>query len=348
MNNSADLTDILSLSPGELAREIAVLSERKFRAKQIFDWLHAKKIRDFGEISNISKQLRGELREKFCIKSLNIQKRLVSTADNTVKYLYALDGGDGVETVFMSRDRGNGLCVSTQVGCRMGCVFCASGQSGFKRDLVPSEMLLQLYETVRDGKTVDSLVLMGMGEPLDNFGNVIRFLEILKTGHGMGLRRVSLSTCGLVDKIDELARLKPGLTLSVSLHAANDADRSALMPINRRFGLDALLNSCAGYFKATGRRISYEYALIDGVNDGGENAAELARLLKRLPPGSCHVNLIPVNETAGPYKAPRPEKIRLFAGRLAKENINATVRRTLGADINAACGQLRRIWDFKK
>ncbi|MDR0197461.1 MAG: 23S rRNA (adenine(2503)-C(2))-methyltransferase RlmN [Oscillospiraceae bacterium] len=333
-------TDILSLNLNELTREIVGLSERGFRAKQVFEWLHSKKATDFSEMSNICDQLKDKLGKKFCIKSLNMQKRLVSSTDNTVKYLYGLDDGNKIETVFMPRKGKNSLCVSSQVGCRMGCKFCASGASGLERDLAPSEMLAQLYETARAGDQIDSVVIMGVGEPLDNFANVVKFLEILQSGYGMSLRRVSLSTCGLADKIDELAGLRLGLTLSVSLHASNDADRSAIMPINKRFNLKTLLDSCAGYFEKTGRRISYEYALIDGVNDKGDDAARLARLMKGLPDGSYHVNLIPANAVeSGSFN--KSARIRPFAGRLAKENINVTVRRTLGADINAACGQLR-------
>jgi len=331
------MTDILSLNLDELTEEMRLLNQPKFRAKQIYEWLHGKKVENFSEMSSISAQLRGELSENFYIISLKIQKRLVSRIDNTVKYLYTLPGGDGVETVFMTHKHGSSLCVSTQLGCRMNCAFCASGKAGFVRSLEPSEILSQIY---RNGEKPDSVVLMGVGEPLDNFGNVVKFLHILRTGSGMSLRNVSLSTCGLADKIDELAKLNMPLTLSVSLHASNDKDRDAIMPVNKRFPISVLLNSCAGYFKATGRRISYEYALIDGVNDREKNIAELAGLMKRLQRGSYHVNLIPVNVVAeSGFK--KSKNAAAFADGLLKNGVNATVRRTLGADIDAACGQLR-------
>ncbi|MCL2633391.1 MAG: 23S rRNA (adenine(2503)-C(2))-methyltransferase RlmN [Oscillospiraceae bacterium] len=330
------MIDILSLNLDELKQELAQFGEPAYRAKQIYEWLHIRKISDFDEITNISKQLREKLREKFCIKSLNMQKRLVSSIDDTVKYLYMLDDGNCIETVFMSHNHGNSLCISSQVGCRMGCRFCMSAQCGFVRNLTPSEMLLQIY---RAEKEINSVVVMGIGEPLDNFDNVKKFLEILP----MSLRHVSLSTCGLADEIDELAKLKLGLTLSISLHATNDKDRTAIMPINARYNLERLLSSCANYFTITRRRISYEYALIDGVNDTEENAYELAKLLKKLPKGSYHVNIIPINPVgANCVRPPDTKQIKTFSTVLERENINVTVRRTLGADINAACGQLRR------
>jgi len=331
------MKDILSMNLKELTDEVVAMNEPKFKAKQIYDWLHFKKVQEFSKMSNVSAQLREELAKNFCIYSLKIKKRLVSRIDNTVKYLYTLPDGNAIETVFMTHNHGNSLCISTQAGCRMNCAFCASGKAGFVRNLTPSEMLLQIYRT---DKKVDSIVLMGVGEPLDNFDNVVRFLEILRTGSGMSLRNVSLSTCGLAEKIDALARLKLPLTLSVSLHASNDDDRSAIMPINKRYGINILLDACAAYFKATGRRISYEYALIGGVNDRGINADELVELMKKLPKGSYHVNLIPVNPVKGSgFK--KSENIKMFADYLAKMGVNATVRRTLGADIDAACGQLR-------
>ncbi len=287
--------DILSLSRNELTREILDLGEKAFRAKQIYEWLHVKKITDFSQMSNISVQLRERLSKKFCIKSLKIKKRLVSDMDNTVKYLYGLPDGQAVESVLMEYRHGNSLCISTQVGCKMGCRFCASAIAGFVRNLEPSEMLLQVYETERDsGRRVDSIVLMGIGEPLDNFDNVMKFLSLLNSdGEGMSLRHISLSTCGLVERIYELAELKTGLTLSVSLHAATDEKRSEIMPVNKRYGLEKLMAACRDYFKKTGRRISFEYSLIEGVNDTEQSARELTELLCGM---NCHVNLIPINE----------------------------------------------------
>lgn len=332
--------DILSLSMDELSGEICAMGEKAFRAKQIYDWLHIKKINDFSHMSNISAQFREELSKKFCIKSLIIKKRLVSRIDNTVKYLYGLPDGETVEAVLMEYKHGSSLCISTQVGCKMGCRFCASTIAGWVRNLFPSEMLLQIYETERDsGKHVDSVVLMGIGEPLDNFDNVVKFLRILNSdGGGMSLRHLSLSTCGVADKICELAGLKLGITLSISLHAASDEKRGAIMPINGRFGLKTLMKACDDYFAATGRRISFEYSLIEGVNDTDESADELIRLLGGK---KCHINLIPINEIKErDFKKSR--FVERFQRRLLDAGLNATVRRTLGADINAACGQLRR------
>ncbi len=332
--------DILSLSKEELTEQLTALGEKAFRAKQIYDWLHIKRVTDFSQMSNISAQLRDTLEKKFCLKSLIIKKKLVSGIDNTVKYLYGLPDGEAVETVLMEYKHGNSLCISTQVGCRMGCRFCASTIAGFVRHLLPSELLLQIYETEHDsGRHVDSIVLMGIGEPLDNFDNVMKFLSLLNNdGEGMSLRHISLSTCGIVPRINELAKLKTGLTLSISLHAATDEKRSSIMPINNKYNLEQLMTACRDYFKATGRRISFEYSLIEGVNDTEQSADELIKLLRGM---LCHVNLIPINEIRErDYKKSR--YVEKFQKRLTDAGINATVRRTLGADINAACGQLRR------
>ncbi len=340
MEEKEEKIDILSLSKKELSDELVKMGERPFRAEQIYDWLHVKKIASFSQMSNISAQLRERLEKKFCIKSLIIKKRLVSALDNTVKYLYGMPDGEAVETVLMEYRHGNSLCISTQVGCKMGCRFCASTIAGFVRNLLPSEMLLQIYETERDSKrTVDSIVLMGIGEPLDNFDNVVKFLELLNSGGGgMSLRHVSLSTCGLVDRIYELARLRLGVTLSVSLHAATDEKRNAIMPVNSRYNLKELMIACKDYFDMTGRRISFEYSLIEGVNDTEESAKELIALLGRQ---NCHVNLIPINEVRE-RNFKKSRRAMQFQKQLQSAGINATMRRTLGADINAACGQLRR------
>lgn len=333
-------TDILSLTKAELTEKIIALGEKKFRAGQVYDWLHVKRVKEFSQMSNISVAFRTRLDENFCINSLKIKKRLVSELDNTVKYLYELHDGEFVESVLMEYRHGNSLCISSQVGCRMGCRFCASTIAGWVRNLEPSELLGQIYETERDsGRHIDSVVMMGIGEPLDNFDNVLKFLEILNSdGEGMSLRHLSLSTCGVADKIYKLAQLKLGITLSVSLHAANDRKRSEIMPINKRFPLDKLMKACDDYFKATGRRISFEYSLIEGVNDTDESADELISLLGGK---NCHVNLIPINEIAErDFKKSR--YARRFQKRLTDAGINATIRRTLGSDINAACGQLRR------
>ncbi len=337
---TAEKTDILSLTKAELTERIIAMGEKKFRAEQIYNWLHVKRVTDFSQMSNISAAFRTKLEELFFIRLLKVRRKLMSEMDNTVKYLYELPDGEFVESVLMEYKHGNSLCISSQVGCRMGCRFCASTIAGWVRNLEPSELLGQIYETERDsGRHVDSIVMMGIGEPLDNFDNVLKFLEILNSdGDGMSLRHLSLSTCGVVDKIYRLAELKLGITLSVSLHSANNKKRSEIMPINRRFNLDTLMKACDDYFKATGRRISFEYSLIEGVNDDDKSAEELISLLAKK---NCHVNLIPINEIAE-----RDFKKSRFAQRFQKKlndaGINATIRRTLGADIDAACGQLRR------
>lgn len=334
--------DILSLELNELEEEIIKIGEKKFRAKQIFEWLHIKRVTDFDSMSNLSSSLRTKLDEVFCIKSLFVVKNLESSTDNTVKYLYRLSDGNHIETVLMEYNHGNSICVSTQVGCKMGCKFCASTKAGFKRNLEPSEILLQIYESERNsGRKISSVVLMGIGEPLDNYDNVIKFLNLLssKDGTNLSLRHVSLSTCGIVPKIYELAKLKLGLTLSISLHATNNLKRSEIMPINNKYDVYELIKASKDYFKQTGRRISFEYSLIDGVNDSREYAKELAQLLKGMP---SHINLIPVNQIKeNDYKSSKKAAV-VFQRYLNELGLNATIRRTLGSDIDAACGQLRR------
>lgn len=338
--------DILSYSLEELEAALAEIGEKKFRAKQIYEWLHVQRVSEFDKMSNISLSLRTKLDEEFCINSINIVKKLESHIDNTVKYLYELSDGNHVECVMMEYKHGNSLCISTQVGCKMGCRFCASTIAGFKRNLLPSEMLLQIYTAEKEsGKHVDSLVLMGIGEPLDNFDNVVKFLQLLsyETGKNMSLRHVSLSTCGLVNRIYDLAEYKFGLTLSISLHAVTDKKRSEIMPVNNRFCISELLQACRDYIDKTGRRISFEYSVIHSVNDSPEDAAGLIKLLKNM---NCHVNLIPVNEIKErDFKADR-KSLEKFEEMLIKGGLNATTRRTLGADINAACGQLRREYEI--
>ncbi len=334
--------DILSLTPDELTEQILFMGEKKFRAGQIYDWLHVKNVTSFDEMTSISAQLRSRLESLFCIKQLFICKRLESSIDNTVKYLYRLDDGNYIESVIMEYSYGNTVCVSTQVGCKMGCRFCASTIAGFKRNLLPSEILQQIYIAKRDsGRNITGVVLMGIGEPLDNYDNVICFLGQLSDPKGcnMSLRHVSLSTCGIVPRIYDLAELKLGLTLSISLHAPDDESRSAIMPINDRYHVDELMTACRSYFKKTGRRISFEYALINGHNDSYDDAKRLAELLGDFV---CHVNIIPVNKIKERGYTSDRRSAQRFRGFLEELGINATVRRTLGADIEAACGQLRR------
>lgn len=287
--------------------------------------------------------LRRQLEERYYINTIRVEKKLVSAIDGTQKFLYRLRDGECVEGVLMEYHHGNSLCISTQVGCRMGCKFCASTLTGLARNLTPSEMLDQVYAAEdASGRTVNSLVLMGIGEPLDNFDNLLRFLELLSSpeGKNLSLRHVSLSTCGLVDKIYQLMEKKLQLTLSISLHAPNDRIREQTMPVSQKWKMDQLLKACRDYFQATSRRISFEYALIEGVNDSPEAARELAGKLRGMP---SHVNLIPVNAVRERgYRRSSGDRIRQFQEILEKNGVNATVRRELGSDINAACGQLRR------
>lgn len=316
--------------------------KKKFRAKQIFKWLHVKRVMDFDKMTDISVQLRQCLKEKFCINRLFIQKRLESAIDNTVKYLYRLPDGNFVETVLMDYNYGKSICVSTQVGCKMGCKFCASAIAGYIRSLTPSEILMQIYETERDaGVRVTGVVLMGIGEPLDNFANVLEFLKLLsdKNGNNLSLRHVALSTCGIVPKIRQLADMKLQLTLSVSLHSPYDDKRSEIMPVNRTYNIDELMKACNYYIEKTGRRITFEYAVINSVNSSEKDADKLADLLRGM---NCHVNLIPVNRVKERSYRTARSGVADFAKRLGQRGINATVRRTLGSDIEAACGQLRR------
>ncbi len=338
--------DILALLPDELEAKITELGEKKFRAKQIFNWLHVKQVRSFAEMTDISAQLRTALDNSFCIKSLFEVKRLESCTDNTVKYLYELSDGNHIESVLMEYEHGNTICVSTQVGCKMGCKFCASTIAGFKRDLTSSEILLQIYEAQKlSGRKIGGAVLMGIGEPLDNYDNVVNFLKLVSCPQGMNmsLRHVSLSTCGIVPSIYELAELKLGITLSISLHSTNNRARSEIMPINDKYDINELIQACKHYFAVTGRRISFEYSLISGHNDSKADAQELAKLLHNF---NCHINLIPVNKIKErDFHSDRKSAYR-FQKYLEELGMNATVRRTLGADIDAACGQLRREYEI--
>ena len=334
--------DIKSMYEDELKEELALMGEPSYRASQIYQWLH-KGVKTFDEMTNISKKTREKLVENYYIFSATIEKKLISSYDDTRKYLLSFSDGENVESVLMHYHHGYTSCISTQVGCKMGCTFCATGQGGFSRNLTPSEMIAQLQAEQEDaGIRISNIVLMGMGEPLDNFDNVVRFLKLVSSEKGMniGMRHISLSTCGIVPRIYELADMQMQLTLSVSLHAPNDQIRSRTMPINRKYGIDELLKACRYYISRTGRRISFEYAMIDGVNDSAGCANELASRLKGM---LAHVNLIPVNEVGGTgYQKSRKDRIQGFISILEKAGITATVRRTLGSDINASCGQLRR------
>lgn len=315
----------------------------KYRAAQVYRWLHQRGVTSFDEMTDLSKDLRAALPETFEIRGTEIALRRVSKLDGTVKYLFSLIDGETVESVLMQYHHGYSICISTQVGCKMGCTFCATGKSGFSRNLTPSEMLSEIQTAQRDaGVRISNVVLMGMGEPLDNYQNVLRFLELVSSENGLniGMRHISLSTCGLVNRIYDLADKKLQLTLSVSLHAPNDEIRSRTMPVNRKWNVEELLKACRYYSDVTGRRISFEYAMISGVNDSDACAAELASRLRGI---ISHVNLIPVNDVTGTgYRKSGEDRLRKFSAILEKRGITATVRRTLGSDIEASCGQLRR------
>ncbi len=349
--NSPDFTatpiDLLSLMPEEWEALLATLGEPKYRAKQIFSQLARGASPD--EMTNLPKALRARLQEMGEYRLPTVQTKLVSAIDGTVKYLFRLLDGACIESVLMHYEHGNTLCISSQVGCRMGCRFCASTIGGRVRDLLPSEMLGQIIAAEKDsGERVSNVVMMGIGEPLDNFDNVERFLRLVNHPDGLciGYRHISLSTCGLADRLPDLAALDMPLTLSISLHAPTDAQRNEIMPVNRRFPLATLMRACRDYYEKSGRRISFEYTLISGKNDRPEDAAVLSDLLTRAFAGTgapLHVNLIRVNEVEGTgFSRGSRESVAAFAAALEKRGIVATVRRRLGADVNAACGQLRR------
>ncbi len=337
-----NLVDIKSMTTEEILELLKTMGQPKFRASQIFSWLHSG-VSSFDEMTNIPKSLRDELAKKCYIANVEIVKKLVSQLDGTVKYLYKLHDGEYIESVLMSYNHGYTVCISTQVGCRMGCKFCASGINGLVRDLTASEMLAQIKMAELDNNIrVSNVVMMGMGEPLDNFDNSVRFLRLVSDDNGMniGLRHISLSTSGVVSGIKRLAEENLPITLSISLHAPFDEIRSNVMPVNKKWNISALLAACRDYQKVTGRRISFEYAMIKDVNDSRECADALIKLLRGL---LCHVNLIPANPVVeNNFKRSDEQNVKSFCEYLNKNGINTTVRRTLGADINASCGQLRR------
>ena len=335
--------DIKSYTLEKLNKEIKDMGLPAFRAKQIYKWLHQRFVLSFDEMSDLSIDLREQLKDMFYINHLKIKRKLVSKIDGTTKYLFELVDGETIESVVMKYKYGNTICISSQVGCKMGCKFCASTLGGKIRDLSPSELEDQIIFAQNDlGEKISNIVMMGIGEPLDNFDNVCDFLENLssKEGQNISLRHLSLSTCGICDKIQKLAEKKLQLTLSVSLHAPTDEIRNTIMPVNKRWNIDELLDSCRKYIDATGRRISFEYALISGVNDSDECAKKLSAKLKGM---LAHVNLIPVNEVKERgFEKSSKVRVQSFCDILNNSGITATVRRKLGADIEAACGQLRR------
>ena len=334
--------NIKSMTLPELQEALKAMGQPAFRAKQVYTWLH-KGVRSYDEMTNLSKELRAKLREAYPFYTPQVIRKQESAKDGTIKYLWRLSDGNCEETVLMRYHYGNTVCISTEVGCRMGCAFCASTIGGLVRRLEPHEMVDELLFTQIDsGLPVSRVVLMGIGEPLDNFDNVMRFLELIGSPDGMnlGMRHISLSTCGLVPKIDELAKRKLQITLSVSLHAPNDEVRNTIMPVNKAYPTEQLLAACRRYYAETSRRISFEYAMIHGVNDSAEHAKELIHRLKGLP---AHFNLIPLNHVEeSPLKPSTRDAVAKFQKTLEDAGIPATVRRTLGGDIDATCGQLRR------
>jgi len=337
-----------SMTLQEMEQLFREMEQPAFRAKQVYTWLH-KGVRSYSEMSNLPKALRDLLEEKYPINAPQVVRKQESKNDGTIKYLWQLADGNCVETVLMRYHYGNTVCISTEVGCRMGCAFCASTLGGLVRKLEPYEMLDQvLFTQVDSGLPVSHIVLMGIGEPLDNFENVMRFLELVNSPEGMNIsmRHISLSTCGLVPMIDKLAEKKLQLTLSVSLHAPSDQIRNTIMPVNKAYPTEDLLAACRRYYQKTNRRISFEYAMIDGVNDT-EEAARL--LIKRLKGLSAHMNLIPLNHVEeSPLKPSTKQAVARFQSILEAAGIPATVRRTLGGDIDASCGQLRRKYTKEK
>lgn len=334
--------DIKSMTPAELQAEIKPFCLSQYRVQQIYNWLHTRGAETYEEMSNLPKELRTELMDRYPILGCDIVTKQVSRVDGTEKYLFSLHDGQLIESVLMSYKYGYTLCLSTQVGCRMGCEFCATSKGGLIRNLLPSEMLAQIHSTQKEmGIRVSHIVLMGMGEPLDNYKNVLRFIELVSNPDGLniGMRNISLSTCGIVPAVYMLLERHLQLTLSVSLHAPNNEIRSKIMPVNRRYPIEELLQACKIYSESTSRRVSFEYAMLEGINDSRDCADQLAGRLKGM---LCHVNLIPLNVVAeSGYKRSTDINIKDFKEILLKNGINVTIRRSLGADINASCGQLR-------
>ena len=334
------MIDLKSMSLQEITDLMREFGEPAFRGKQVFTWLH-KGVRSFDEMTNLSKALREKLNSQCILHAPTVARKQVSQQDGTVKYLWELADGNCIESVLMRYHHGNSICISTQVGCRMGCAFCASTLAGKVRDLTPTEMLDQvLFSQIDSGLEISNIVLMGIGEPMDNLDNVLRFLELVNHPDGMniGMRHISLSTCGVIPGIRRLAETGLQLTLSVSLHAPDGETRGKIMPVNRAYPVEELFDACHAYFRKTGRRISFEYSMIDGVNDHDWQADLMAKKLKGMP---AHVNLIPLNDVVeSPFKPSK--RIAAFQKRLEANGVTATVRRSLGGDIDASCGQLRR------
>lgn len=345
----SELADIKSYNLEELKEQLKAMGEKSFRAGQIYRWLHVEKVTDFEQMTNISKDLRKKLEDNYKIKAVTPIKILVSEIDKTRKYISGIEGGSVIESVLMKYHHGNSVCISTQSGCRMGCRFCASTLNGLDRNLTASEMLEQIYVIEKDiNEKVSNIVLMGSGEPLDNFDNVVKFIELITDANGKNLsqRNITLSTCGIVPNIKRLADMHLQVTLALSLHASDDETRKKLMPIAYKYSISEILEACKYYFEKTGRRITFEYSLVAGVNDTTQEAEKLAALVKGI---NCHINLIPVN----PIKErsltqPNKKAVEHFKYVLEKNKINVTIRREMGRDINGACGQLRNEVMFRE
>lgn len=338
-----ELIDIKSMNEHELQEFMFSLGEKKFRAEQVYQWLHKKLVTDFEEMTNLSESLRAKLKEKCRLTALTAEKVQVSQADGTSKFLFRLYDGNLIESVLMKYHHGNSVCISSQVGCNMGCRFCASTLDGMVRNLTPSEMLDQIYriQTI-SGERVDNIVIMGSGEPMDNYDNVIRFLELINAEKGLNIsaRNITVSTCGLVPKIYQLADLKLQITLAISLHAPNDDLRRTMMPVANKYSIAEIMEACRYYISKAGRRISFEYSLVKDINDTKECAGQLIKLVKGM---NCHVNLIPVNPIKErDYRQSEKRAIEDFKNKLEKNGINVTIRREMGRDIDGACGQLRK------
>ena len=338
-----DIMDIKSMSLKELENIMGEKGEKSFRAKQIYQWIHKKQVSSYDEMSNLSMNLRKMLQEEYPLMKLEMLRVQESALDGTRKYLFGLEDGNTVESVWMKYHHGNSVCISSQVGCRMGCRFCASTLDGLERNLKPSEMIEQIYSIIRHtGERVSNIVIMGTGEPMDNYENVVKFLRLITSEEGCNIsqRNITVSTCGIVEGIRRLAQEKLQITLALSLHATTDEKRKQLMPVAYRYELKDVLKACEYYFETTGRRVSFEYSLVAGVNDNLNDAKELVALVRGM---NCHVNLIPVNPIKErDYKQSEKKQIENFKNYLNQNGVNATVRREMGRDIDGACGQLRR------
>ena len=338
-----DKIDIKSLNFKELKAFVEEIGEKAFRAKQIYEWIHVKNVDSFDEMTNLSKNFRELLKDKSNLTVLRKEEVQVSKIDGTRKYLFSLSDGNVIESVLMRYKHGNSVCISSQVGCRMGCRFCASTLDGLVRGLTPAEMIDQIYQIGKDiGERISNVVVMGTGEPMDNFDNLIKFIEILTDENGINIsqRNLTVSTCGIVPKIKELADKKLSITLALSLHASNQEKRKELMPVANKYDIEDVIEACKYYFDVTGRRITFEYSLVGGVNDTDLDAKELSNLIKGM---NCHVNLIPVNPIKErDYVQSNSNVITAFKNKLEKNGINVTIRREMGRDIDGACGQLRK------